>query len=85
MATQSKVTAQNQTSVPAEIRKSLGIGPGTLLNWENRNGEAIVRRVGKYSFADIRKKLFPDGPPKGPPVDVKKAIAEHIRRKHARH
>ncbi len=84
MAIRSKITAQGQISVPAEIRRKLGVGPGSVLDWEAREGEVVVRRSGKYSFADIRKTLFPHGPPEGPPVDVKKAIAEHIRRKHAR-
>jgi AbrB family looped-hinge helix DNA binding protein len=30
----SKVTAQGQISVPAEVRKKLGIGPGSILEWE---------------------------------------------------
>jgi AbrB family looped-hinge helix DNA binding protein len=29
----SKVTAQGQISVPAEVRKKLGIGPGSTLEW----------------------------------------------------
>ena len=32
----SKVTAQGQISVPAELRKELGIGPGSVLEWHSR-------------------------------------------------
>ncbi|MGN6730352.1 MAG: AbrB/MazE/SpoVT family DNA-binding domain-containing protein, partial [Candidatus Binatia bacterium] len=31
---QSKVTAQGQISVPAEVRRKLGIGPGSVLEWD---------------------------------------------------
>lgn len=81
---QSKLTAQGQISVPAEIRKKLGVGPGSVIEWEERDGEIVVRRVGRYSMADVRAALFPDGVPIGPPVDVKDAIAKYIREKHAR-
>jgi AbrB family looped-hinge helix DNA binding protein len=67
----SRVTAQNQTSVPADVRKRLGIGPGSELRWEIRGDEAIVtakrstldaihritarRKVKRASLAAIRK------------------------------
>ena len=38
---QSKVTAQGQISVPAEVRRKLGIGPGSVLEWDE-DGEKIV-------------------------------------------
>ena len=38
----SRVTAQNQTSVPADVRKRLGIGPGSELYWEIRGDTAVV-------------------------------------------
>lgn len=69
--------------MPAEIRKKLGVGPGSLIEWEERDGEIVVRRAGRYSLAEVRAALFPEGPPKGPPADVKKAIAKYIREKHA--
>ena len=41
---QSKVTAQGQISVPAEIRKKLGIDPGSVLEWDEQSGEVIVQQ-----------------------------------------
>jgi AbrB family looped-hinge helix DNA binding protein len=41
MTYESKVTAQNQTSVPAEIRRKMGIGPGARLTW-SIDGERVV-------------------------------------------
>lgn len=80
----SRLTAQGQVSVPAEVRKRLGLVPGSSLDWSDEGGKLVVRKAGKYTFEDVHKLLFPNGPPKGPPVDVKKAIAAYIRKKHAR-
>ena len=81
---QSKLTAQNQISVPAEVRRKLGVGPGSVLEWEERENEVVVRKAGKYTFEDIHRYLFPNGPPKGKPIDVKKAIEQYIRERYAR-
>jgi len=80
---QSKVTAQGQISIPAEVRRKLGIGPGSIIEWEDKDGEIVVRRAGRYTWADIRQTLFGAERPK-PLKDVKEAIRQHIRRKYAR-
>jgi len=82
---QSKLTAQGQISVPAEVRKRLGLSPGSVLEWDELDGQVVVRRVGRYSSEDIHKTLFPDGLPAGnTPVDVKEGIRKAIRKRHAR-
>jgi antitoxin PrlF len=80
---QSKVTAQGQISVPAEIRKKLGIGPGSVLEWDEHEGGVVVRRVGRFSSEDIHDALFAK---KEKPLaaDVKDAIRKYIRKRHAR-
>jgi AbrB family looped-hinge helix DNA binding protein len=81
----SRVTAQGQISVPAEIRRKLGVGPGSVLQWEEDGGRVFVRRAGKYTSEDIHKVLFPAGPPPRLSVeDMDDAIRDYIRRKHAR-
>lgn len=80
----SKVTAQGQISVPAEVRKRLGVGPGSVLEWEEQGGQVVVRRVGRHSFEEIRRALFPEKRPKQRPADVKEAIRSYMRRRHAR-
>ena len=57
---QSKLTAQGQISVPAEVRRRLGVGPGSILIWEERDGELVVRRAGRYSSEEIHAALFGD-------------------------
>lgn len=79
----SKVTAQGQISVPAEIRKKLGVGPGSVLEWGENNGEVIVRKAGRYTSADVHGALFGATRPK-PNVSVKEAISAYIRKRHAR-
>lgn len=81
---QSKVTAQGQISVPAEVRRQLGVGPGSVLVWEWRDGEFVVRRAGKTTSAEIHEALFGSRAPARAPVDVKAGIRKYIRRRHAR-
>jgi AbrB family looped-hinge helix DNA binding protein len=83
---QSKITAQGQLSVPVEVRKKLGIGPGAVLEWNEENGQVVVRRAGRNSSSEIHQTLFPHGPP---PIKTVTAMDEGIRRlvrkRHARH
>ena len=81
----SKLTAQGQISVPAEIRKKLGVGPGSVLEWDEKDDEVIVRKAGRHTLADVHEALFPDGSPKRKAsASVKEGIRRHIRQKHAR-
>ena len=83
--TQSKLTAQGQISVPAEVRRRLGVGPGSVLVWEERDGEFVVRRAGRCTSDEIHAALFGDQPvaATGPAV-VKDGIRKSIRWRHAR-
>jgi antitoxin PrlF len=82
---QSKLTAQGQISVPAEVRKRLGVGPGAILEWDERGGEVVVRRAGRHTSAQVHEVLFAGGKPKPKaPVNVKEGIKKYIREKHAR-
>jgi AbrB family looped-hinge helix DNA binding protein len=82
---QSKITAQGQISVPFEVRKLLGLGPGSVLEWNEENGQVVVRRAGRISSADIHQILFPDGaPPYASAAEMKEGIRQLIRKRHAR-
>ena len=80
---QSKVTAQGQISVPAEIRNRLGLRPGSVLEWDEKGGEVVVRKAGRYTSAQVHEVLFEGAPVAKTNVDVKAAIRAHIRRRHA--
>lgn len=79
----SKLTSQNQISVPVEVREKLGVGPGSILEWEEQGGQLVVRRGGRSTSKEIHEALFPKGSGVQA-TDVKAAIRKHIRKKHAR-
>jgi AbrB family looped-hinge helix DNA binding protein len=79
----SKLTAQGQISVPVEVRQRLGVGPGSVLEWDEQNDHVIVRRAGRYTSEEVHHALFPEGGPAGRAPDAKEAIRKYIRKKHA--
>jgi len=81
----SKVTAQGQISVPAEVRRKLGIGPGSVLEWVDEHGAVVIRRAGRYSSEELHKALFPKGPPRKRSLeDLKAGLRQAVRKRHAR-
>jgi AbrB family looped-hinge helix DNA binding protein len=80
----SKLTAQGQISVPAEVRQRLGVGPGSVLEWDEQDDQVIVRRAGRYTSEEVHHALFPEAAAQERPTDVKDAIRKYIRKKHAR-
>ena len=81
---QSKLTSQGQISVPAEVRKKLGVGPGSVLEWEEENNHVVVRRAGRYSSEQVHDALFPEEGSRKSLGDVKDGIRRYIRKRHAR-
>jgi AbrB family looped-hinge helix DNA binding protein len=81
---QSKVTAQGQISVPAEIRRKLGIGPGSVLEWDEQGDAVIVRKAGRYSSEDIHRAIFAKPPRRRSLDELKEGLRRHARNKHAR-
>ena len=81
----SKLTAQGQISVPVGVRRKLGIGPGSILEWDEDGDKNVVRRSGRCTSEDIHRALFPERPPKPRTLDEMKAgIRRHARERHAR-
>jgi AbrB family looped-hinge helix DNA binding protein len=80
----SKLTAQGQISVPSQIRKKLGVGPGSILEWEEVGEAVVVRRAGRYSSEDIHAALFekPRSTQKRG-QNLKEGIRTYMRKKHA--
>lgn len=81
---QSKVTAQGQISVPAEVRRKLGIGPGSVLEWDQNGEEVVVRKAGRFSSEDIHRALFAKRPRRQGIEALKDAIRRHARERRAR-
>ncbi|MCU1236857.1 MAG: hypothetical protein JWP63_4824 [Candidatus Solibacter sp.] len=83
--TYSKVTAQGQISVPSSIRRKLGIGPGSVLEWEEEDDRIVVRRAGRFSSEDIHRALFKSERPNPRTVaDLKEGIRTYARKRYAR-
>jgi antitoxin PrlF len=81
----SKLTAQGQISVPAEVRRRLGVGPGSILEWYEEGDAIVVRRSARHSSEDIHRAVFPKGTPRAHTVgDMKEGIRRHVRRRRAR-
>jgi antitoxin PrlF len=80
----SRLTSQGQISVPAEVRRKLGVGPGSVLEWEQVGEEMRVRRAGTYSSQEVHRALFSKTPAKRSVDELKQGRARHIRKRHAR-
>jgi AbrB family looped-hinge helix DNA binding protein len=81
----SRVTSQGRISIPLEVRDRLGLVAGSTIQWEFVGDTVVVRRIGKRSFADVRKALFPEGPPTPRNLeDLKKGIEGYVHARHAR-
>ena len=80
----SRATAQGQISLPAEIRRILGVGPGGVLEWDEVNGQIVVRRVRQHTSEDIHAALFHSGAKRKRLEELKEGIRENIRNRYAR-
>ena len=82
---QSKVTAQGQISVPADVRRKLGVGPGSVLEWQDEGDNVVVRRVGRFTSTDIHQAVFGSKSPKKRSLDELKAgIRSYAKKRYAR-
>ena len=84
MIAHSKITAQGQISVPAEVRRKLGLAPGSVLEWDEEGDKVVVRRAGRYSSEEIHRVLFSTAPKPRTLKELKDGIRQHQLRRHAR-
>lgn len=80
----SKMTAQGQISVPKEIRRRLGVGPGSILEWEEEGERIVVRRAGRFSSEDLHQALFEEAPEPRTLEELKEGVREYVKSRHAR-
>ncbi len=79
----SRVTAQGQVSVPAKVRLRLGVGPGSVLEWEDAGDHVIVRKAGRYSSEDIHRAVFSRPPRRRTLGELKAGLRQAARARHA--
>jgi AbrB family looped-hinge helix DNA binding protein len=79
----SKLTAQGQISVPARVRRRLGVGPGSVLEWDEDGENVVVRRAGRFSSEDVHRSLFRATPKARTLAELKDGVRRHVRKRHA--
>ena len=79
----SKLTAQGQISVPAKVRQKLGIGPGSVLEWDDDDGQVVVRKAGRFTSEEIHDRLFPRPARPRTVAEMKNGIRRYIKKRHA--
>ena len=81
----SRVTAQGQISVPADVRRRLGIGPGSVLEWDEEGGKIFVRRAGQFTSEDLHRVAFHGKKPKARTLEeLKEGIRQYVTERYAR-
>jgi len=80
----SRLTAQGQISVPAQIRRRLGVGPGSLLEWDAEGDNVVVRRTGRYTSEDVHQALFDTTPKRRTLKELKEGLRKYAQERHAR-
>ncbi len=81
----SRVTAQGQISVPVDVRRKLGIGPGSVLEWEEDGGKVVISRASRFSSEDIHRALFGTRTPVARSVnELREGIRRYARKRYAR-
>ena len=79
------MTSQGQVSVPAAVRKALGVEPGSVLEWTREGETIVVRKAGEVTFADVRRALLGNKKIRRRTLkELKAAIPDNIRKRHPR-
>jgi AbrB family looped-hinge helix DNA binding protein len=79
------LTAQGQISVPARVRRKLGVGPGSVLEWEEDGEQVVVRRAGRFTSEEVHRAVFPKGSPKPKRLDqLEEGVRKYMKGHHAR-
>jgi antitoxin PrlF len=80
----SKLTGQGQISIPAEVRRMLGLGPGALIEWDAQGDQIVVRRAGRYTSEDIHRALFVKRARPRTLKELKDGVRRYMRARYAR-
>lgn len=75
----SRVTARGQVSVPAKVRRRLGIGPGAVLEWTEEGDAVVVRKAGRFSSEDVHRALFVKTPRPRTAGEMTAGIRRYVR------
>lgn len=79
----SKLTAQGQISVPASVRRKLGVGPGSVLEWHEDGDRVVVRRAGRFTSEQIHRSMFASPPRSHSLAELKEGARRDVRARRA--
>ncbi len=79
----SRLTAQGQISIPAKVRQRLGLGPGSVLEWDEDGERIVVRKAGRFSSEEIHLAIFTKTPRSRTVREMKAGIRRHMTKRHA--
>jgi antitoxin PrlF len=80
----SRLTAQGQISVPAAVRRKLGLGPGSTLEWDEEGENVVVRRAGRFTSIQLHEAIFPRPPRPRTLAELKAGLKTYVKRRRAR-
>jgi bifunctional DNA-binding transcriptional regulator/antitoxin component of YhaV-PrlF toxin-antitoxin module len=67
------------------VRRKLGIGPGSVLEWEEEGDVVVVRNAGRCTSEDICRAIFARRIPVSKTVEeLDKGVRRPMKKKHAR-
>jgi bifunctional DNA-binding transcriptional regulator/antitoxin component of YhaV-PrlF toxin-antitoxin module len=75
----SKLTTRGRISVSVEIRRRLGLGPGSVLDWDEEGEKIVVRRGGVYTSEDVHRAVFARKPKRRTTRELKEGIRKHAK------
>ena len=81
-----KLTSQGQVSVPAAVRRALGLTPGSMLEWVQERGRIVVKRASRHSSQQVHSALFVGAKKAAAAKSLderKQGIRSHVIRRHA--
>ena len=76
-----RITAQGQTSVPAQVRRRYGLGPGSELSWTEVDGMLVLKAI-EYTMADFAA-LLPKPPAEPVSLEEMDAVIAEAARERA--
>lgn len=81
---ESRITAQGQISVPAEVRRRLSLVPGSILEWEVDGDRVVVRRAARFTSEELHRAMFASPPRPRSLAELKEGIRARMRQRRAR-
>lgn len=69
--------------MPSQVRRKLGLGPGSVLEWDEDGEKVIVRRAGRYTSEEVHQSLFPTPPKPRTLAELKDGVRRYVKKRRA--